>query len=113
MQVFRVSGWNCGRQREHDKTFAPMTVFATGRLANKACAHWVLGFEGQSGQSAHNCLKLIVVWRVVHSERNERFERGKAGCEMADAGATLGWQRWQAQGTPCCMGVAFDEYAFG
>ena len=105
----QVSG-KARREREHDKALTPVAIFAAWGLTHKTCACRILLFESQTRKPARNCLKLIVVWRAVYRERDERLERGKAGSEITDAGATLGWQRRQAQRAPCRVRIAFDEH---
>ena len=99
------------KRRQDDEALAPMAVFPARRVANNACAIRVALLDSQAGKSAHDGLKLVVVWRAVGCEGNHGAQRAVGFCQVADFGAALGRQRLQAQGFPGRKRVTLDECA--
>ena len=102
-----------GPQRGHgqdDKAFAPVAVFAAGRIANDSGGGSVALFEGQARQAADDGLKVVVAGRAVGGDRDQGAKCSIGFSQIADFGTALGGQGLDSQGLPGSMGIAFYKH---
>lgn len=102
---------------EGDEAFAPMAVFAAGRLAVdfsgevELLGGLVVG-EAESGETCDDGLELVVVGRLGCGERHDCLECDHGFGEVADLVFGFCGQGFESEGFPGGVGVALNEEAF-